>query len=204
MRTLGCGAAALVLALPATACSGDKAADKAADGSGDTTADTAADGSGDTTADTAADTGTDIRLRCSTEAAFEAPACVAADYEAPPRPAPTPEATRLPISVRGRDLVASDGSLVSLRGVNFGSWLMAESWFSGMGPYVNEDVFLEAAFAKADELGVRARMTRAYGTILIEWMSGNRGRFILFEEMRRAMYRTLPDADRPAVDALWT
>ncbi len=135
------------------------------------------------------------------------PNCEPADYTAPPRAWANPSmpfATTLPpLHVEGRAVVDSNGVPVALRGVNFGSWLMGEAWFSGMGPYVDEEAFMAAARTKAQALGVGNAFFTAYGARLADWLGGGRGRWVLFQEMRAAMYESVPDDHRAGVDAFW-
>lgn len=134
---------------------------------------------------------------------IEEPACAAATYVAPNRPTPTAAATRPALRVLGRDVVDEAGAPVALRGINLGSWLMVEAWFAGMGPYVNEDAYLDAAKAKARELGVEDRLLDAYAPRAIDWLNGARGRWVIFQELRAAMYADVPADQRAGVDAFW-
>ena len=80
--------------------------------------------------------------------------CMQNDAPFPVRPAVTEAATLPAIHVQGRDIVTADGTAVALRGTNFGAWLQAETWISGLG-LVYEDELFNQMPAKADEYGVR-------------------------------------------------
>jgi hypothetical protein len=71
----------------------------------------------------------------------------------PVRPTPVELATLPFLHVEGRDIVDEAGQPVALRGINFGAWLMAEAWVSGIGVKSQQQI-LDEIPGKAQELGI--------------------------------------------------
>lgn len=120
----------------------------------------------------------------------------------PVRPEPPIPATLPFLRVDGRDIVNEDGAPVALRGVNFGSWLLVESWIAGIG-VMDEGDLLETLDARAAELGVADLLEAAKAETALEWTLEMTAHRVLVERWRQ---RTLDAADegrREAVLALW-
>jgi hypothetical protein len=61
------------------------------------------------------------------------------------------------LGVRGKDIVDSEGRVVSMRGINFGSWLMMETWIPSLAPGWNEHLLNLAA-----EAGIEPELKDAF------------------------------------------
>jgi len=79
--------------------------------------------------------------------------CEPNDAPFPVRPPPEHPATLPFLKVRGMQVLDENDSPVSLRGTNFGSWLMMENWIAGIGRETVDD-FLVRFNARAGELGI--------------------------------------------------
>jgi len=121
----------------------------------------------------------------------------------PERPQPT-VAPSLPfLHVDGRDIVDSEGNKVMLRGTNFGSWLMMESWIAGIG-VVDQAELLEMMPGKAEELGILEFFTEAQSTNIIDCSFQLKAQWVCVQEWKQYMYANMNPALQDAVDQLWT
>lgn len=119
----------------------------------------------------------------------------------PVRPEPRTPPTLPFLRVDGRDIVDEAGNPVALRGVNFGSWLLVESWIAGIG-VMDEGDLLAALDDKAAELGVGDLLEAAKAETALEWTLEMTAHRVLVERWRE---RTLEAGGerRDAVVALW-
>ncbi len=120
----------------------------------------------------------------------------------PVRPEPRIPPTLPWLRVDGRDLVDEAGNPVALRGVNFGSWLLVESWIAGIGG-MDEGGLLEALDAKAAELGVGDLLEAAKAETALEWTLEKTAHRVLVDRWRQRMVETAGEDRRDAVLALW-
>lgn len=120
----------------------------------------------------------------------------------PERPAFAEPATLPWLRVQGMDVVDEEGKPVALRGFNFGSWLMMESWIPGVGLLDEEDL-LQAAEQKAAELGVGGLFEAARNSTALEWLVEARSHRVLVEEWRAHMHENAPVEKIEAVEAFW-
>jgi aryl-phospho-beta-D-glucosidase BglC (GH1 family) len=130
------------------------------------------------------------------------PRCDANLGTPPPRTPPTEPVTLPWLRVSGRDLVDEEGTPVSLRGVNLGSWLQTESWMLGLG-YGYDDDFLTAMEARAEADGLGDLLASAQRTNALELATESEPRWVLVQGWRAPMWRRAEPARRPAVEAYW-
>ncbi len=135
-------------------------------------------------------------------AAPEPGSCEPNDAPFPVRPEPRIPATLPFLRVEGRDIVDEGGNPVALRGVNFGSWLLVESWMAGMGT-MDEGDLLAALDAKAAELGVSDLLEAAKAETALEWTLEMTAHRVLVERWREKMMEMAGEGRREAVSALW-
>jgi len=99
----------------------------------------------------------------------------------PERP-PLDEPATLPwLRAEGTLLVDEKGQAVALRGFNFGSWLMMESWIPAIG-LLDEGELLQEAEKKAQQLGLGELFAAAKNSNLLEWITEGRSHRVLVEE----------------------
>lgn len=120
----------------------------------------------------------------------------------PERPEPTEAATLPFLHVEGTQVLDEDGNPVALRGINFGSWLMMETWIAGIGEQT-EDEIVEGLIAKASELGLYRLMNDARTTNAIEWTFYVKGRWVCIQEWREHMIENATPDEAEAVAELW-
>jgi len=120
----------------------------------------------------------------------------------PERPAVGEPARLNWLRVEGTDVVDEQGRRVALRGFNFGSWLMMETWIAGIGLW-DEGELLQHAEQQADALGVGDLWREARAATALEWLTEARSHRVLVEEWRAYMYARAGAEQRPAIDALW-
>jgi hypothetical protein len=128
--------------------------------------------------------------------------CMPNDAPFPVRPAVTEQPTLPAIHVQGRGIVTPDGTAVALRGTNFGAWLQAETWISGLG-LVYEDELFDAMPAKADQFGVRDLFDIGWNGFAGEWLLGLRSEGPLVDDLRASMYANATEEREGAIDAFW-
>ena len=166
--------------------------------------------SADTWRDASADANTDLATRdaevaADTQDVDDAPEpgfCAPNPQDFPVRPALTAPATLPFLHVEGTDVVTPEGATVALRGVNFGSWLMMETWIAGLGP-LGEGALLDALAEEAQALGVGALLEDARDATALEWLFETVSHYALVLRWREAMKDQASAAEAPAVDALW-
>jgi len=128
--------------------------------------------------------------------------CMPNDAPFPVRPTVTEAATLPAIHVQGRDIVTADGTALALRGTNFGAWLQAETWISGLG-LVYEDELFNLMPTKADEYGVRDLFDAGWNAYVGEWALGLRSEGPLVDDVRKSMYSSVTEERVDEVDAFW-
>lgn len=143
----------------------------------------------------------------SDASADEVSAPVAADCRPnadpfPVRPAPTDSATLPFLHVDGRDVVDEAGTPVALRGVNFGSWLMMETWLAGIG-VLDEGALLDLMPVQAAEMGVADLLEGARRSNQIDWLLERRTRWLMVQEWRAWMSEHATPEQAPGVEAFW-
>ena len=122
------------------------------------------------------------------------------DY--PVRPEITEPATLPLLHVEGTALVDDLGAPVALRGINFGSWLMMETWIAGIG-IEDEGDLLDMLRDEAKELGLEEALAAAELTNALDWVLERRSHYVLVMEWRQHMIdHAAPDA-ADDVEALW-
>lgn len=126
-----------------------------------------------------------------------------------PNPAPFPIRPKVSLAptlpalhVEGTRVVDEDGQPVALRGINFGSWLLIESWISGIG-LMDEGDLLDALDAKAAELGVAELLAAARQANLLDWMTEAKSHHACVQQWREHTRENANGDQREAVEALW-
>ncbi|MCB9729426.1 MAG: cellulase family glycosylhydrolase [Deltaproteobacteria bacterium] len=188
-----CGGAAALMAACLLGCGGGGASDE-----GDLTAD--AVGLDAAEVDAGSDSGGDAASDALT---LSAPwgRCEPASEAFPVRPAPALQPTLPPLRVQGAQVVDGSGSPVALRGVNFGSWLLIESWISGIG-LQSEGALLDALEARAAAAGLAELLLSAREANGLEWLAEQRSHLPLIREWFESMRAEATPAQRPAVEEL--
>lgn len=120
----------------------------------------------------------------------------------PVRPEPEMEPTLPFLHVEGTDVVDPEGERVMLRGVNFGSWLMMETWIAGLGPY-SEGELLDLLEDKARELGVFDLFDRARDHNAFEWITEELSHWTCVGQWRDYMHQHTDASQQDEVEALW-
>jgi aryl-phospho-beta-D-glucosidase BglC (GH1 family) len=130
------------------------------------------------------------------------PACEANAASVPARTTPA-AAPSLPwLHVAGRDLVDESGQLVSLRGMNFGNWLLLESWMAGLGTQTQEGLLAQIP-DKAQEFGVGALIQASRDSNSIEWLAEARPRRMLVEGWREYSQANVDESARAGLSKFW-
>ncbi len=120
----------------------------------------------------------------------------------PERPAVEEPATLPWLHVDGAQIVDAQGATVALRGFNFGSWLMMESWIPAIG-LLDEGDLLRAAEQIAAELGVADLLRAARDSNALEWLVEARSHRVLVEEWREHMFENAEAGQLGAVEQFW-
>ncbi len=189
---------ALALAALVAACGGG--ADPAGDGALGPDADAAS----------GADTERDAELEIAPDAVADADTltlsapwglCEPASEPFPTRPAPTLQATLPALRVVGSEVVDPTGAAVALRGVNFGSWLLIESWISGIGT-TREGALLDALEGRAADAGLGALFASAREDNALAWLAEQRSHLTLVHEWFDFMRANASPGESSAVEAL--
>jgi hypothetical protein len=176
----------------------DSEADSEADSDSgaDTESDSGADSDSDSDSDSEADSGADS---ATTSAPWGVCEPASAPFPVRPTPAGAPTLPRLRVS--GTQVVDASGAPVALRGVNFGSWLLIESWISGVG-VMSEGALLDALQARADAAGIGPLLTEAREENGLAWLVEQRSHLPLVREWFAFMRDRATAAEAPAVEAL--
>lgn len=106
------------------------------------------------------------------------------------------------LHVEGREIVDDEGNAVALRGVNFGSWLMLESWIAGIGTTL-EGELLEKLRAKAHQLGIDGLLQDAETANMLDWLLESKSHYVLVKEWRAQMEAAATPEQESAVAKLW-
>ncbi len=120
----------------------------------------------------------------------------------PQRPDLTEPASLPFLRVEGAELVDALGAPVALRGINFGSWLMMETWIAGIG-VEDEGDLLDLLRAEAAALGLADALAAAELTNALDWVLERRSHYVLAMEWRAHMLETATRDTRAAVEQLW-
>ncbi len=120
----------------------------------------------------------------------------------PVRPAPTEVATLPFLHVDGTDIVDEDDNNIMLRGVNFGSWMMMETWLSGVGLLFEWD-FLKLIPIKAEEYGVAELVQNARDQTAFDWLIESQSHWGLMQEWKPYTYEIATEQDLPGLDQFW-
>lgn len=127
--------------------------------------------------------------------------CEPASDPFPLRTPPTAPPSLRPLHVDGASVVDDQGTPVALRGVNFGSWLLIESWISGIG-LQSEGALLDALQTRAEQAGIGALLTSAREENGLAWLAEQRSHLPLVREWFVSMRANASAAQRDAVEAL--
>lgn len=122
--------------------------------------------------------------------------------EPPVRPAPEEEASLPFLRVVGTEILDEQDRPVALRGFNFGSWLMMESWIPGIG-LLDEQQLLDMIPGKAAEHGVAELVAAARAANAFEWLTEERSHWVLIQEWRAYCDKHASAAERPGLDRFW-
>ena len=117
------------------------------------------------------------------------------------RPEPIVAATLPWLRVEGREVIAEDGAPVALRGFNFGSWMMMESWMAGVGPL--EPRLLDELAERAEAAGIDGLLTQARNSNGFDWTVELRAHRVLAREWKIYMFEHAAPEQLDAVVALW-
>ena len=195
------------LLMIAGACSGESGsvADAFHDGRGtDTLTDASLDGLlGDSTGETGEDSREFSDLQDADSSDTSVPSsCEPNAAPFPVRPPVTTAATLPFLHVDGLEVVDDTGNPVALRGINFGSWLMMETWIAGIGE-ADEGDLLDQLRERASQLGVGALLQQAEDETALDWLLERRSHYPLVMEWRSFMSANASAEQAPAVEQLW-
>lgn len=118
------------------------------------------------------------------------------------RPTPVEPVTLPFLHVEGRDIVDSEGNKVMLRGTNFGSWLMMESWIAGIG-VLGQAELLELMPGKAEELGILEFFSEAQTINIIDCSFQLKAGWLCVQEWKQYMYANMKEGLEDQVDQFW-
>jgi len=121
----------------------------------------------------------------------------------PVRPAPTDAATLPLLHVEGRDVVDEAGQPVALHGTNFGAWLMAEAWVSGIGVKSQQQI-LDEIPGKAQELGIGELVKQAQNQNKLPCSFELKPAWTCVEEWRAWTAAHATSEQAQALAAFWT
>jgi hypothetical protein len=120
----------------------------------------------------------------------------------PIRPEPVAPATLPFLHVEGRRVLDENGNPVALRGVNFGSWLMMETWISGIG-VKSERELMDEIFTRAEALGLGDLLADAKAQNIIECSLYTKAHWICVKEWRDYSYANARKPQKAQLDQLW-
>ena len=120
----------------------------------------------------------------------------------PTRPEPIEKATLPLLHVEGRDIVDDEGNKVMLRGMNFGSWLMMESWLAGIGVLGQEEL-LGMMPDKAVEFGVAELFGEAQAINIIDCSFQLKAAWLCVQEWRQYMEENMKPGLEAGSGAFW-
>lgn len=125
------------------------------------------------------------------------------NFHSPPERPVIGQSSLPPLHVSGREIVDDRGAVVNLRGVNFGSWLLVESWINGIG-IVHEWEVLDNFSAKAVELGIGDLIDSSVGAFALELLGDIVGDRVVIDKIRADSYdRAQTGEETATLDALW-
>ena len=122
--------------------------------------------------------------------------------EFPVRPTPEESATLPLLHVEGRDIVNESGEKVMLRGANFGSWMMMETWIAGIGLLFEWD-FLKQIEPKAEEFGVAELVQEAREQTSFEWLLEETSHWELSQRWKPYTYEHAEPDQIDGLDDFW-
>jgi len=128
--------------------------------------------------------------------------CAPNDAPFPQRPAVETPATLPFLRVDGREIVDEAGNPVALRGINFGSWLMLESWISGFGKLSDEEL-LDLLRMQAADLGVGDLLAKAEAASAADWVLERKSHWVVVMDWKEYMTANAPAGKASAVVELW-
>lgn len=120
----------------------------------------------------------------------------------PIRPDPQYEATLSFLHVEGTQIKNESGITVALRGVNFGSWLMMETWIAGIG-IKSEGDLLDMIPVKAQEYGVADIIEEAQNSNHWDWVFETKSHWNCIEEWREYSYEHVSEDLEDNLDDFW-
>jgi aryl-phospho-beta-D-glucosidase BglC (GH1 family) len=169
-----------------------------------TVIDTVDDVGGDITTDTGTDVATDTGADQGWEQ-MEAPVqadCKPNSKPFPVRPVPSEAATLPFLHVDGQNIVDEEGNPVMLRGINFGSWLMMESWIAGIG-ILGQEELVKMMPEKAEEFGIKTFFEEAQFINVIDCSFQLKAAWLCTEEWRTYMAQNVTPALQEGTDNFW-
>lgn len=129
--------------------------------------------------------------------------CQPNNQDFPVRPEPSQAATLPFLHVDKTDIVDEDGNKIMLRGVNFGSWMMMETWLSGVGLLFEWD-FLKLIPIKAEEFGVAELVQDARDQTAFDWLIESKSHWVLMQEWKPYTYEHATEQQLAGLDKFWS
>ncbi|MBM4388999.1 MAG: hypothetical protein FJ088_14760, partial [Deltaproteobacteria bacterium] len=117
--------------------------------------------------------------------------CERNDGEFPVRPENNDAPTLPFLRVEGTRILDESGNPIALRGMNFGSWMMMETWIAGIG-LKDEGQILDEMPVKAGDYGVNDLFMEAQQQNVIEWFAEDKSHWVLVQEWREYMQDNAP------------